>query len=152
MSLYLYREKSEIPANMPYILNNSAYFKALSIPQTDQALEVLQKVEQAEYVSSLFFQSKKFKFGAMNKAYLSTGTKTLLNILTDPDVCFDIIECGVNVITQLLKFTSGHVYIGSVAIQSEGSPADTCDIVYRNKRYTNLGEFADVINNYSPEE
>lgn len=45
------------------------------------------------------FYGRTANYGSLRKDYLSSGTKTLLNIISHPDKCFDVCECGGNVLS-----------------------------------------------------
>lgn len=78
--------------------------------------------------------------GDMYKQHLSTGTKTLLNVLNHPDKCFSTIECGYNAISYMLNFKQGNVYIPNTFIFSPGLTSDNIDIVWDGKHFTKLSE------------
>ena len=42
---------------------------------------------------------------------LSTGCKTVLNILNFPNICFYVNECGKNALTEILKLREGKIYM-----------------------------------------
>lgn len=63
------------------------------------------------YNSPATFIGRDPSLGALYKQHLSTGTKTLLNVLNHPDKCFSTIECGYNALTLLMGFTEGQAVL-----------------------------------------
>ncbi|MDE7307768.1 MAG: DUF4869 domain-containing protein [Lachnospiraceae bacterium] len=61
------------------------------------------KIDKAEYTTSLTFLERTNILGNLNKSMLSTETKTLLNIINHPDICFNVAECGNNALQFLPK-------------------------------------------------
>ena len=53
--------------------------------------------------------SSKFDGGVLNIDKLSTGCKTVLNVLYNPDKIFDIRECGDNAIDVLYGLQTGNI-------------------------------------------
>lgn len=84
--------------------------------------------------------------GALNKNLLSTGTKTLLNVASHPNVCFDVCECGNNALNLLVSLTEGMVYWKTPAISYIGD--GICDIVFHGVRCTNFYEFLNNVGCY----
>ena len=70
---------------------------------------------------------------------LSTGTKTILNILSNPSDCFDLSECGDNVLKFLPRVTDGSVIWDVPCLVYCGKP--DCNIEYRGKIYKDFYEF-----------
>ncbi|MBE5869901.1 MAG: DUF4869 domain-containing protein [Lachnospiraceae bacterium] len=53
-------------------------------------------MDKAEHVNNKVLNGQDNYLGRLNVANLSTGTKTLINILKHPEVCFDIFDWGMN--------------------------------------------------------
>lgn len=151
MSLHFYCQKKDIPEGMQYVLNNTLFFASSVLPDTEQTREVLQEVENAEYTSPTFFTSHTFDLGAVNIEYLSTGAKTIFNIIANPDICFDIRECGANAQTVILKLKDGNVLLEDYPVQFLDAPTVPVDVVLCNKHYTNVVELLNEINWFDPD-
>lgn len=95
----VYNSIDSIPNSIKLIRDNDVYFDAKSkLLNTDLVKKILKKIEDAEYVSEDVFIGRNRKIGGLYKENLSTGIKTLINIINHEDVCFDVIECGDNVL------------------------------------------------------
>lgn len=101
---------------------------------------ILKVIDKAVYNSPATFIGRDPSLGALYKQHLSTGTKTLLNVLSHPDKCFSTIECGYNAISYMLNFNQGNVYIPNTFIFSPGLTSDNIDIVWDGKHFTKLSE------------
>lgn len=134
MSLHLYLEKSEIPEGMRYIDSNDEYFNAKGvIPNTDFARMVLKDIDKAERLSDNTFLGRDTALGAMYSNYLSTGTKTVLNVLSNPQHCFNASECGRNAASILISLPDGNIYWSSPMFRIRGS--GKCDVICRGRHY-----------------
>lgn len=121
MSLQVYN-KTDPP--MSVIVDNDTYFDGhTELDSGDMCAGVLKVIDKAVY-----------------KQHLSTGTKTLLNVLSHPDKCFSTIGCGYNAISYMLNFKQGNVYIPNTFIFSPGLTSDNIDIVWDGKHFTKLSE------------
>ncbi|MBR4515198.1 MAG: DUF4869 domain-containing protein [Lachnospiraceae bacterium] len=141
MSLIIFRNKSEIPDTIDYINSNDLFFnEKTTIPDTPLAKEILKKVDKADYYSELVFTSRTKDLGNLFKNYLSSGTKTLLNIISNPDKCFNLAECGINVLDFIPKIKDGIVLWEHISLFPEDED-ESCDIVYKDKQFTNIYEF-----------
>lgn len=70
---------------------------------TEKIRELLLKIDNAVQLSpETFLSNKHKKWGGIFKNNLSTGMKTILNIIAFKNICFDTIECGANVIGEIL--------------------------------------------------
>ncbi len=95
LNVYLYRE--DIPVGMRVVRMNDAFFQKVKLVNDETTRKLLKSIDQAEYGNETMFISRNKKMGLINKDYLSTGCKTLLNAYYYPDICFDMLECGRNV-------------------------------------------------------
>lgn len=110
VGLAVYTQKEYIPDGMKYIRINDEFFDGFTnLVNTKDVARVLEKIDHATYHSASTFIGRNPKLGALNKSLLSTGTKTLLNILANPEICFDVCECGDNALELLIKFNEGNV-------------------------------------------
>lgn len=138
MSLQVYN-KTDPPMNV--IVDNDTYFDGhTELDSGDTCAGVLKVIDKAVYNSPATFIGRDTSLGALYKQHLSTGTKTLLNILNHPDKCFSTVECGYNAIAYMLNFKQGNVYIPNTFIFSPGLTSDNIDIVWDGKHFTKLSE------------
>ena len=76
---------------------------------------------------------------------MSTGCKTLLNIISNPEKCFDVIECWQNALQKVIQFTSGNIlWENPVILIYEPT---ICDIVINDKSFTNTMSLAEYVTN-----
>ena len=132
MSLQVYN-KTDPP--MSVIVDNDTYFDGhTELDSGDMCAGVLKVIDKAVYNSPATFIGRDTSLGALYKQHLSTGTKTLLNVLSHPDKCFSTIECGYN------SISSRAMYIPNTFIFSPGLTSDNIDIVWDGKHFTKLSE------------
>lgn len=145
MSLLIFDKKEDVLENgIKLISFNDIYFDGFtSLKDDDFTRRVLSEIDKAHYNDNTTFIGRTEGLGALNKNLLSTGTKTLLNVVSHPDVCFDICECGNNVLNLLTSLTTGIVYWRTPAISYVGD--GNCDIVFHDVRYTDFYKFLDDV-------
>lgn len=143
MSLVVYLRKEDIPSNIEYIECNDAFFNLNTmIPDSDLAKDILSAIDKATYYSPKAFTGRSPDMGNLYREYLSTGTKTLFNILTYPDKCFNIIECGQNALDFLQKINNGCVFWNEACWVPECiDDSESCDILCDDKHYANVFDF-----------
>ena len=128
--------------NINVIMSNDLYFDAhTDLKDTELSNFIINRIDKAERLSEKTFKGRSDKFGALDKQCLSTGTKTLLNILQNRDICFNISECGQNVLSLLPLIKEGKIYCGrylNIPITDENID---CRIKFKGKVFNNLGEF-----------
>lgn len=143
MALNIYTKKGLIPKDMQFVGSNDAFFDENTFLREDIFIEeILKTIDKAVRVSDFTFIGRDSNI--MNKNYLSTGTKTLLNILESPDTCFNIEECGVNVLDYIPRIKNGNVFWKHPVhcIDTDGS----CDIYLDGKHYVDFYEMVqDVV-------
>ena len=103
------------------------------------SIEVVSYIDKSDVVSDSICKSR--RAGTIfHKNSLSTGCKTILNILSHPDVCFNLIECGNNALQMLCKLDNGTVYWEYPFIV--GYADRDVEIVLNNsKKFSNWTEF-----------
>lgn len=145
MSLIIYSNKHKPPEDTNIITKNDAYFNgAVNLSGSKIESVILSTIDKATYCSSKKFYGRSSDTLPVGKNSLSTGTKTLLNIISRPEFCFDLRECGDNVLELLPLITVGKVYWDIPFIAYTGDT--NCDIIYNNKYYTDFYEFLSTIN------
>lgn len=143
LMLRVYRYSDELPKDIKFVRDNDAYFDAKSkLLDTDLVRKILLEIDGAEYVSEDIFSSKNKKVGNLNKIHLSTGVKTLINILNFKDVCFDVLECGINVLDLIPEIsikTDGYI-LWRDCMYPFAENCD-CDFLFRGKRFYKVFDF-----------
>lgn len=105
--IYLYTQK-QMSEN--WILKNDLYFNLYTSNQTltetdKKAIAIIDgaKVTQDNHIET--------KYGVGTLRNLSTGCKTYLNVLKNPEKVVSAEECGGNVLTLLFKLDNIHIYM-----------------------------------------
>lgn len=102
-------KKKQIPKNMELIVLNDIYFNKFTVSLIDdKAAKIISKIDNSVMLSNYTISSK-FDGGVLNIDKLSTGCKTVLNVLYNPDKIFDIRECGDNAIDVLYGLQTGNI-------------------------------------------
>ena len=141
MALYIYTNKEDIDkSGKDLITINDLFFDSETTLKDCKIVKtILLTIDRAKYNSDLTFIGRTKELGALNKSMLSTGTKTLLNVLQHPDKCFDVCECGNNVLSLLPLITEGSIYWSIPTVAYTGKPE--CDIVCNGKEYKDFYKF-----------
>lgn len=144
MSLHIYRSVDEVPSEVRVVSNNDLFFDAKTlIKNTDLVSDILSTIDMACYNSELTFIGRTEELGALNKSMLSTGTKTLLNIIAYPDRCFNVVECGQNVLSFIPKIHQGIILWRYPFVAYYGDKE--CDIVCHGRTFNDFYEFLDFV-------
>jgi hypothetical protein len=113
MALNIYTVYGKIPDGLQVIHYNDAFFYYTTLDDSEFVRMILKRIDEAEYNDASTFIGRDKEKGAIYKEHLSTGAKTILNVLKHPDKCFDICECGFNCIDILLELSpkiQGNIY------------------------------------------
>lgn len=144
MSLKIYRSINDIPKGIKIIFNNDSYFSGCTnLSDDDLTKSIIFKIDKAMYRSEYTFLGRDKELGGLNKDMLSTGCKTLLNVIQHPNICFDITECGYNALQLLPLIKNGMVLWSFPFVPYAGD--EECDIEYDNVVYSNFFEFMEAV-------
>lgn len=99
--------------------------------------EFMYSIDGAKYLDEEGFISNKGV--TLSRVCLSTGCKTVLNILLNPDRCFDTLGCGSNAMFECLKVQNGIILWRGDFYKSEYEA--TCDILYRGRNLHSIRDF-----------
>lgn len=146
MSLTVYNSFTTVPNGIEYVSGNDAYFNLNTELRDSKILrELLTRIDGVYYYDARWVTIKRGQEECnIKRTALSTGLKTLINIIQNPDVCFDTMECGPNVAAEILKLNNGTVVWSSGTIFEDG----VCDIVFQGKHYTTIQEALHAIRYY----
>ena len=95
---------------MELITFNDIYFNKYTAQMLDEKAEsIINKIDNSKMVDRYTIRSR-FNDTILNTDKLSTGCKTVLNIIYNPDKVFDICECGDNALDVIYSLAEGNVY------------------------------------------
>lgn len=138
MSLHVIRNKADL-GNIPFFDCNDLYFSGQILNDNDITRKVLKDIDNAEYNDVGTFIGRDASLGALNKEHLSTGCKTLVNIINNPDKCFSLAECGQNALQELSFITDGYVLWENQMLFMLGDVA--CDLICDGQHYSSFKQF-----------
>ena len=89
---------------------NDIYFNKNTVELLDErAKDIIKQIDQSEMLSRYTIKSR-FNETVLNIDQLSTGCKTVLNIVYNPQKIFDIRECGENALDLIYTLPQGNIY------------------------------------------
>ncbi len=105
----IYKKKPS-SKTMELVVMNDIYFNQKTVSLLDdRAKEIIRQIDHSDMLSP-FSISSRFDGMTLNIDKLSTGCKTALNVLYNPDKVFDIRECGDNALDVIYSFPEGNIY------------------------------------------
>ena len=120
-------KKNAIPKTMGLEELNDVFFNKKTVTLLDErAKEIIRQIDSSEMISSFAIKSR-FNGMLLNIDRLSTGCKTVLNILYNPDRVFDIKECGDNALDVIYMLPCGNIYCDYPLISFDMQTAEVCD-------------------------
>lgn len=106
----IYKNKKDIPAELEYIELNDIFFNQNTVSRLDEkAGKIVVQIDDSKLLGKYRIESK-FNGVVLDVDRLSTGCKTVLNVLYFPDKVFCLKECGDNALTVLYHLQTGKVY------------------------------------------
>ena len=106
----IYKDKKDIPRNMEYIELNDVFFNQNTASVLDERAEkIIEDIDGSKQVGKYKIRSR-FDDIILDIDKLSTGCKTVLNILYNPDKVFCLKECGNNALEVVYGLDQGNVY------------------------------------------
>lgn len=122
----VYKKKST-PDNMQIITINDVYFNKYTVEKLDKKAEsVIARIDNSEMINKYTIKSK-FDGLLLSIDKISTGCKTVLNIIYNPDKIFDIRECGENAVDYIYSLDSGNIYCDYPLISFDMNKVLVCD-------------------------
>lgn len=108
--IVIYKSKTDIPKNQELIILNDVYFNKNTVELLDErAKDIIQTIDGAVMVGKYRIESR-FHNVVLDIDKLSTGCKTILNVMYNPDKVFCMKECGENALDILYSLSAGQVY------------------------------------------
>jgi hypothetical protein len=106
----IYKSKSDIPQDKELVLLNDVFFNKITADKIDDgANSIIYEIDGATRVGKYLIKSK-FNGVTLDIDKLSTGCKTVLNVLYNIDKVFSMSECGDNALDILYSMEKGNVY------------------------------------------
>lgn len=106
----IFKDKKDIPQNKEYIELNDVFFNQNTVMKLDErANQIIEKIDASTILSKYKICSR-FNDVTLDIDKLSTGCKTVLNIMYYTDKVFCIKECGNNALAVLYGLECGLVY------------------------------------------
>ena len=96
--------------DLEFVTLNDVFFNKYTSSRLDErAEEVIQQIDQSKMLDNYSISSR-FDGKKLDIDKLSTGCKTALNVMYNPDKVFDIRECGDNALDVIYALPCGNVY------------------------------------------
>ncbi len=105
----IYKKKPK-KKELELVILNDIYFNKITVEKLDDAAaKIIEEIDGSKMLNKYTISSK-FNDTALNIDKLSTGCKTVLNIMYNQDKVFDICECGDNALDVVYSLPQGNVY------------------------------------------
>lgn len=106
----IYKNKKDIPTKLEYVELNDIFFNQNTVSKLDErANAIVEKIDSSKLIGRYKIESK-FSGVTLDVDRLSTGCKTVLNVLYFPGKVFCLKECGDNALDVLYHLQDGAVY------------------------------------------
>ena len=120
-------KKGTVPKTMELITMNDIYFNQTTVSLLDdRAAEIIDRIDSSVMTGQFTILSR-FDGMTLNIDKLSTGCKTALNILYNPQKVFDIRECGDNALDLIYDLPEGNIYYDYPLISFDMNAVYVCD-------------------------
>ena len=97
----IFKDKKDIPSDKEYVELNDVFFNQKTVSRIDdKASAIIEKIDASKLIGKYKIESK-FNGVTLDIDCLSTGCKTVLNVLYFPDKVFCLKECGDNALGVL---------------------------------------------------
>ena len=123
----IFKNKKDIPDNIEYVKLNDVFFNQNTVLKIDErAGTIVEKIDASKLIGKYRMESK-FNGVVLDIDCLSTGCKTVLNVMYFPDKVFCIKECGDNALEVLYGLDAGSVYSDYAVIPFNMNRVKACD-------------------------
>lgn len=103
-------KKGTVPKTKELVTLNDIYFNQTTVSLLDErAAGIIAAIDSSEMLTRFTIRSR-FDGMTLNIDKLSTGCKTALNVLYNPEKIFDIRECGDNALDVIYALPHGNVF------------------------------------------
>lgn len=124
----IFKDKKDIPSDKEYVELNDVFFNQKTVSRIDdKASAIVEKIDDSKLIGKYKMESK-FNGVALDIDCLSTGCKTVLNVLYFPDKVFCLKECGDNALEVLYGLEAGAVYSDYAAIPFDMNEVNVSDL------------------------
>lgn len=109
--IVVYKRAKQIKAdNLKYEMGNDIFFNKYTAEKlNEKASQIIEVIDGSKMVDRFSIISR-FDGNKLSIDKLSTGCKTVLNIMYNPDVVFDLRECGDNALDVIYSLEAGNVF------------------------------------------
>lgn len=137
MGMHIYFDW-QVPSELTVIKNNNRFFDTTTYPKVDERCrDIVQLIDKSTVSPDLTkVSSNVFNLPPVPLSEISAGSKTLLNILYNPTLCFDLHECGRFAMWYAIYHLSGYGILRARTLPLE-FPED-CNVFYNDVQYTNI--------------
>ena len=123
----IFKDKKDIPSDKEYVELNDVFFNQKTVSRIDdKASAIVEKIDASKLIGKYKMESK-FNGVTLDIDCLSTGCKTVLNVLYFPDKVFCLKECGENALEVLYGLKAGAVYSDYAVIPFDRNEVNVSD-------------------------
>ena len=124
----IFKDKKDIPSDKEYVELNDVFFNQKTVSWIDdKASAIIEKIDASKLIGK-YKRESKFNGVTLDIDCLSTGCKTVLNVLYFPDKVFCLKECGDNALEVLYGLKAGAVYSDYAAIPFDMNEVNVSDL------------------------
>ena len=124
----IFKDKKDIPSDKEYVELNDVFFNQKTVSRIDdKASAIIEKIDASKLIGKYKIESK-FNGVTLDIDSLSTGCKTVLNVLYFPDKVFCLKECGDNALEVLYGLKAGAVYSDYAVIPFDMNEVNVSDL------------------------
>ena len=124
----IFKDKKDIPSDKEYVELNDVFFNQKTVSRIDdKASAIVEKIDASKLIGKYKMESK-FNGVTLDIDCLSTGCKTVLNVLYFPDKVFCLKECGENALEVLYGLEDGAVYSDYAVIPFDMNEVNVSDL------------------------
>ncbi|MCI8269231.1 MAG: DUF4869 domain-containing protein [Lachnospiraceae bacterium] len=106
----IFKDKKDIPGDLEYVEWNDLFFNQNTVSFIDKRAEkIIEILDDSKLISKYKIYSR-FDEVTLDIDRLSTGCKTVLNVLYHPDKVFCLKECGNNALEIIYHLETGFVF------------------------------------------
>lgn len=124
----IFKDKKDILSDKEYVELNDVFFNQKTVSRIDdKASAIVEKIDASKLIGKYKMESK-FNGVTLDIDCLSTGCKTVLNVLYFPDKVFCLKECGENALEVLYGLEDGAVYSDYAVIPFDMNEVNVSDL------------------------